>query len=120
MNQLDSIDSLDTPIIHTVNTPSSIKSTEVNQPSVLNVKEIEHICQSIMSPFTDMANIFKDSNILIIKNQMTMFLTAQLMRAEKGNGLKNLNRWINQVENCASSDSLRILESRSRCFEPYK
>ena len=55
-----------------------------------------------------MANIFKDSNIHIIKNQVTMFLTAQLMRAEKGNGLKNLNRWINQVENCASSDSLRI------------
>ena len=37
-----------------------------------------------------------------------MFLTAKLMRAEKGNGINNLKCWIKQVENCTSSDSICI------------
>ena len=104
--QFNSIDNLDPPTSYPDNKVSAL-SKEVKQ-STLDIKEIEQICKSVVSTFAGMANVYMDRNIQLLKDQVSIFLTAQLMRADKGNGLKNLNHWIKQVENCASSNSLRI------------
>ena len=84
------------------------KIKSYTRTSALDFEMIEQVCKSVISPFTEMANGYRDADIQRVKDRVTMFLTAKLMRAEKGNGINNLNCWIKQVENCTSSDSICI------------
>ena len=84
------------------------KNKSDNRSSTLDIEVIEQVCKSVISPFTEIAKCYRDADIQCVKDRVTMFLTAELMRAEKGNGIKNLKCWIKQVENCTSSNSIRI------------
>ena len=56
-----------------LNNRLSQSKTNQNQSSTLDVKDIEQICKSVVSPFTDMASIYMDRNIQLLKDQVNIF-----------------------------------------------
>ena len=76
--------------------------------SVINISVIEQVCKSVVSPITEIVKGYQESDAQQVMDHVTMFLTAAKMRAKKGGGLRNVDCWIKQVENCTLSDPLRI------------
>ena len=64
--------------------------------------------ESLLSPFLEFATTQNDINLQMLKDRISITLTASMMRARENKGLNYLEEWIRQVEDVVTSDTLRV------------
>ena len=66
------------------------------------------LIESILSPFLEFATTQNDLHLQMLKDRISITLTASMMRARENKGSNYLEEWIRQVENVVTSDTLRV------------
>ena len=87
---------------------SSMTASQENITLNSNYSSIEEICKSVLSPYLEFANTYKDIHLQTLKERISVTLTASMMRARENKGSDYLEEWIRQVENVVTSDTLRV------------